>query len=106
MFGRALFAFVWLLIGAGLLLPAYKAPFPTPDLTTFAVADAAPDRVVQACVGCRDLEDASPVCPPGYSCAYLVVAAPADADVSLRMTVRLLVWPVEARPMTSRLPSI
>ena len=47
MIGRALFAFVWLLIGAGLLLPAYRAPVPAPAVPFVArmasnVAEAKP----------------------------------------------------------------
>jgi hypothetical protein len=100
MIGRALFAFVWLLIGAGLLLPAYRAPVPAPSLP--AVARMASD------VAAADVGGASPACPPGCRCAYLVVATPDDADLFVRMGVALLVWtaPAEAKPMTSRLPSI
>jgi hypothetical protein len=108
MFGRALFGFVWLLIGAGLLLPAYRAPVPTPGLTTLDVADAGSEPVTAACAGCRDAEDASPICPPGCSCAYVVVATPAGPDLAVRVTLKLLVWarPVEVRPMPPRIPSI
>jgi hypothetical protein len=100
MIGRALFAFVWLLIGAGLLLPAYRAPVPAPAVPFVA-------RMASN-VAAADVEGASPACPPACSCAYLVVAAPDDADLFVRVSVGWLIWaaPAEAKPMTSRLPSI
>jgi hypothetical protein len=95
MVGRALFAFIWLLIGVGLLLPAYRAPVTLPAVSRIATDMAAVDV------------DGALACPPECSCAYLVVAAAGDARLTAHMTVGLLVWPApQAKPMTSRLPAI
>jgi hypothetical protein len=100
MLGRALFAFVWLLIGAGLLLPAFQASVTAPSLPAAGVSQAASDVVTAGCVGCKTVASSL--------CAHAMVGISADPDHAANTTLRLLIWsvPIEVRPMPPRLPSI
>jgi hypothetical protein len=102
MLGRALFAFVWLLIGAGLLLPAFQASVTAPTLPAVELSRAASKVVAAECVGCKEVQ-----VKPSF-CAHATAGTPAHPDHPANTTVRLLIWstPIEVRPMPPRLPSV
>jgi hypothetical protein len=90
MFGRVLFAFVWLIIAAGVALPLYPSEAP---LSTVAVsADPVQLTADSAAFGCEDCRTAGggrAECRSDCACdEALPAAAPAEHPVSVVIVVR------------------
>jgi hypothetical protein len=106
MLGRALFAFVWLIIAAGLLLPLFPAEVAAPGLSNARVTAALADAMAPGCERC-------PVAGGGAcKSGRWLRTAPAAAEACLRLRLRLVVQPVpgdrpaEAAERLPKLPTI
>ena len=101
MFGRVLFAFVWLIIAAGLALPLYPSEVPTSAL---AVSDDPVQlAAASAAFGCNDCPAADrgrAECRSDCACDKALPAAAAPLDLPGSATVA-----VTARSHPSELPA-
>src|SRR5690606_10436156 len=106
MLGRLLFAFVWLIIAAGLVLPLYPHPH---DAATSAVAAADPVRLVASTdpAGCTDcaLADRAIDCAADCPCDRVVPAAFVPLDEGASVTCAVSVRP-RAGHVPAKLPAI
>jgi hypothetical protein len=104
MLGRALFALVWLIIAAGVLLPLFPAEVAAPGLSEGRIAEA----LDPGCERCAVADANDGVC---RSSRWLRTA-PAAAEACLRLRLRLVVEPVpedrtpETMAPLSMLPTI
>jgi hypothetical protein len=111
MLGRALFALVWLIIAAGLLLPLYPADEEAAGLIAAGGVQPAAGIVAASCEGCEpaaSVDDCGTSCP----CQHPLPAASAAPGACLSSTVYLVVQPLppgrsgEPRPHPPKLPAI
>ena len=93
MLGRALFALVWLIIAAGLLLPLYPSEVSVPASASGAVAAALADVMDAGCGPCPAAATGGPAC--GRKGGG-VMGAPAALAGCSRLTIHLVVQPVPA----------
>ena len=111
MLGLTLFALVWLIIAAGLLLPLYPADEEAAGLIAVGGVEPASGVVAASCEGC---EPAASVdgCGKSCPCQHPLPAAPAAPGACLSSTVYLVVQhppagrPHEPRPQPPKLPTI
>ena len=110
MLGRALFALVWLIIAAGLLLPLYPADEEAAGLIAAGGVEPVAGIVAASCEGCgpaESVDDCGTSCP----CQHPLPAASA-APACLAATVYLVVQPLPAGrphepwPQPPKLPAI
>jgi len=109
MIGRALFALVWLIIAAGLLLPLYPADVSAPGSSVGEVAALLADTIDAGCGPCPAAAAGGEACArSGGGWA----AAPAALKACSRLTLHLVVQPgpadraaEPARPLP-RLPEV
>jgi hypothetical protein len=90
MLGRALFAFVWLIIAAGLLLPLFPAEVAAPGLADARIAATLAEAVDPGCERCAVADADAGACRSGR----WLRTAPAAAEACLRLRLRLVVEPV------------
>jgi hypothetical protein len=110
MFGRALFALVWLIIAAGLLLPMYPRDAHTPSFAAANSILSATDFMASRCEDCPVAEDAGAVCRTDCPCGHLLPAA-FSLEHSVGLSVILVIRPASpGRPSEAppgfRLPAI
>ena len=112
MFGRVLFALVWLIIAAGVALPLYPRDVPT---STVAVATDPVQLVAGTDVfGCEDcpISDAGRAdcrsdCPCGETLPAVFVPLEEPVGLTIAVTVRSLPSRLpEPQPLPPKLPAI
>jgi len=114
MLGRALFAFVWLIIAAGLLLPLYPAEVPVPGSASGEVAASLADAMAAGAMdaGCGPCPSAA---AGGEGCRRSgggLTGAPAALKACSRLTLHQVVQPLPADRATEpaaplpRLPEV
>jgi hypothetical protein len=91
MLGRALFALVWLIIAAGVLLPLYPADVPAPGPAGGEVAAALADVMDTGCGPCAP--DAASGANCGRKTGGGIAAAPAALAACSRLKIHLVVQP-------------
>ena len=108
MLGRVLFAFVWLVIAAGLVLPLYPSEITEPR-------SAAVDTLLPAAgtrmAACEDCPVAEADCRPDCRCGDLLPATFVAVEDSFGLSVILLIQPPadlspESQPPLPRVPAI
>ena len=90
MLGRALFALVWLIIAAGLLLPLYPSDVSAPGSASGEVAAVLADVMSAGCGPCPA------AAAGGASCGHNgggVTSAPVALAACSRLTIHLVVQP-------------
>jgi hypothetical protein len=93
MLGRALFAVVWLIIAAGLLLPLYPAEVSVPGSATGEVAASLADAMDAGCGPCPAAAAGGEACRRrGGGLA----GAPAALKACSRLTLHQVVQPIPA----------
>jgi hypothetical protein len=110
MFGRLLFALVWLLIAAGVALPLYPRPTSTVAVTSDPVQLAAGSEAF----GCEDCPvpdagraDCRADCPCGAALPAVFVPLEEPVSVTIAVTVRSLPSRLpEPQPLPPKLPAI
>jgi hypothetical protein len=112
MFGRALFAFVWLIIAAGLVLPMYP---PAVETARSPAMDSMLQTADSASSGCQDcpITDEGPAnCRSDCSCGHMLSVAYLVVDPSFAPGIRVIVLPrpiglpSEVQPLPPKLPTI
>ena len=91
MLGRGLFALVWLIIAAGLLLPLYPADVSAPGSAGGEVAAVLADVTEAGCAPCVPAAADGADCGPRTGGG--VTAAPAALAACGRLTIHLVVQP-------------
>ena len=111
-FGRVLFAFVCLIIAAGLVLPLYPQ-----DVATSTVAAAtdsvqlAADTQTSSCQDCP-VAGSGADCQPDCACGEVLPATFVSPEASFSLTISLIVGPEpskqprEPQPLPPKLPAI
>ena len=94
MLGRVLFAFVWLIIAAGLVLPLYPPDVATPGTPAAATALLVADTTTSGCQA--DAEDAG--CHSACRCGPALSPAAAAPEPCVRLTVYLVIRPLPEKP--------
>ena len=111
MLGRALFALVWLIIAAGVLLPLYPAHEEAAGLILAGGMEPVAGAVAASCEGCEpaaSIDGCGTFCP----CQHPLPAASLTPGACLSSTVYLVVQPLpagrlhEPRPQPPKLPAI
>jgi hypothetical protein len=110
MLGRVLFAFVWLIIAAGLVLPLY--PHPRDAVTSAVTTVSDPVRPVAASdpFGCEDCPAAGrgANCEAECPCDQVLPTAfvPLQEGVSVRFTVSVRQLTPDPAKLPTKLPAI
>jgi hypothetical protein len=94
MFGRVLFALVWLIIAAGVALPLYPPDVATPGAPAAASAVLVADTMTASCRGRVEGADSRSTCP----CAQALATAPAAPEPCVSLTVYVIVRPLPSGP--------
>lgn len=109
MLGRVLFAFIWLIIAAGLVLPLY----PPDDVTSVVTAASNPLQPVAAsdpfgCEDCLVADDGTLDCPSDCPCGAVLPAVfvPLEEGESAMIPVSVRPQPAEAAKLPAKLPAI
>lgn len=113
MLGRVLFAFVWLIIAAGLVLPLYPR-----DVVT-SVVTAADDQVqpvagsdLFGCEDCVVADDGALDCLPDCFCGHVLPTATRSVENAFNLTLFIVVHPEPPglpsgpQPLPPKLPAI
>jgi hypothetical protein len=112
MLGRALFAFVWLIIATGLVLPMYPpAVETTGSPSTDAMLQAAGSAPLE-CQDCPITDEGSGNCRSDCSCGQLLPAAYGPIEDTFTFRIRVIVGPrflgplSEVQPLPPKSPAI
>jgi hypothetical protein len=110
MLGRALFALVWLIIAAGLVLPMYPRDARMPGFAAAYSMLLATDFVASRCEDCPVADDHSADCRSDCPCDVLPAASSLEDSVSLSVILVIRPTPerqsTETRSLLPRLPAI
>lgn len=113
MLGRVLFAFVWLIIAAGLVLPLYPRDVLTSVVT--AANDPVQPVVGSDLFGCEDCvvaDDGTLDCPSDCPCGQVLPTATGSVEDAFSPTVFIVVHPEPPglpfgpQPLPPKLPAI
>jgi len=94
MFGRVLFALVWLIIAAGVALPLYPPDVATPGAPAAASALLVADTMTSGCEDHAEDADCRATCP----CGQTLATASAAPEACVSLTVYLVVRPLPSGP--------
>jgi hypothetical protein len=112
MFGRALFALVWLIIAAGVLLPIYPSETERPSFVAADRAVLTTDLTAAECRDCRVARDDRADCRFECPCDRVLPVTFVPVEEAFRLSVVLLIRPLPSGRsakillLPSKLPAI
>jgi hypothetical protein len=112
MLGRVLFAVVWLIIAAGLVLPLYPSDRAAPGLAVAGGTLMVADTAAPGCEDCAAADLAAAGCRGSCACWQVLPAASAARVACLSLTVYLITRPLPAgqasgpQPLPPKPPAI
>jgi hypothetical protein len=104
MLGRVLFAFVWLIIAAGLVLPLYPSERAAPAVAAAESALLLADATPPGCEDCTDADRVGAGCNSACACWQLLPAAVASRATCFSLTVYVIARPLPSQPSSGPQP--
>ena len=104
MLGRVLFAFVWLIIAAGLVLPLYPSDRAAPDVAAAESALLIADATAPGCEACPTAAGMGAGCNSACACWQPLPAAAASPTTCFSLTVYVIARPLPSATSSSPQP--